>query len=272
MKTMAEQADRHILYQKSVQDPVGDADLIQEKFKEIRGRDAISFREDFCGTAILSVAWCQSNGNRTAQGVDLCEETLEWGRRNNIEPAGQSVAERVELIHANVLDVQSPEVDVTCAFNFSYCIFKDRDSLRSYFQAARKGLNDDGILMLDIYGGPDSIDVLEEEREVDGEEFTYIWDQEKYNPVDHNIICNIHFHFPDDSRIEQAFHYDWRLWTIPELKELLLEAGFSKVRVYWEEYEDTDDDNEYLEGTGRYIEVTEVDNQEAWIAYIVAEV
>ena len=76
MKTMAEKADRHVLYQKSVQDPEGDAELIQEKFQEIRGREAMSFREDFCGTAILSVAWCQSDESRTAQGIDLCEETL----------------------------------------------------------------------------------------------------------------------------------------------------------------------------------------------------
>ncbi|NIQ11531.1 MAG: hypothetical protein GWO08_17000, partial [Gammaproteobacteria bacterium] len=46
---------------------------------------------------------------------------------------------------------------------------------------------------------------------------------------------------------------------------------FSKSRVYWEKYEDTDEDDDELEGTGEYEEVTEVENQESWMIYIVAE-
>jgi hypothetical protein len=71
--------------------------------------------------------------------------------------------------------------------------------------------------------------------------------------------------------IKNAFHYEWRLWTLPELRELLLEAGFSKVRVFWEEFEEGDDDDEYLESTGKYTEVEEVENQESWVSYIIAE-
>ena len=37
----------------------------------------------------------------------------------------------------------------------------------------------------------------------------------------------------------------WRLWSLVEIKELLLEAGFSRVRLYWER---TDEDDE---GTGK---------------------
>jgi hypothetical protein len=55
------------------------------------------------------------------------------------------------------------------------------------------------------------------------------------------------------------------------MTELLNEAGFSAVHVFWEEYIDTDDDDDYLESTGEYIEVTEVDNQESWVSYIFAE-
>ena len=59
---------------------------------------------------------------------------------------------------------------------------------------------------------------------------------------------------------------------LPELHELLLEAGFSKVRFFWEEFEeDSDPDEEYLQGTGNYVEVTEQEQQESWIVYIVAE-
>ena len=269
--SQANNADRHILYQISVQDTDVELALMVEKYKAIRGKEPLSFREDFCGTALLSVDWCKSLSKRTAQGVDLCADTLAWGRQHNLDPAGEDVASRVELKLANVLEVSEPKVDVTCALNFSYSIFKTRGALRQYFEAARKGLKDDGLFMLDIFGGPEAIDTSEEDREVDDETFEFVWDQDKYNPVTNEILCHIHFKFDDGSRIEKAFTYDWRLWTIAELNELLLEAGFSKVHVYWEEYVDDDDDDEYLEGTGNYIEVTEVEQQESWVSYIFAE-
>jgi len=269
--SQANNADIHVLYQKSVQDTEVELTLMVEKYKEIRDKEPISFREDFCGTALLSVDWCKSHDHRTAQGIDLCEDTLAWGRLHNLEPAGESVASRIDLKLANVLEVSEPKVDVTCALNFSYSIFKTRDTLRQYFEAAHKGLKEDGILMLDIFGGPEAIDTSEEDREVDDETFEFVWDQDKYNPITNEILCYIHFKFDDGSRIERAFIYDWRLWTIAEINELLLEAGFSKVHVYWEEYIDDDDDDEYLEGTGNYKEVSEVEQQESWVSYIFAE-
>jgi len=270
--SQANNADKHILYQKSVQDTEVELTLMVEKYKEIRSKEPISFREDFCGTALLSVDWCKSHDQRTAQGIDLCEDTLAWGKQHNLDPAGESVTSRIDLKTANVLEVSEPKVDVTCALNFSYSIFKTRDALRQYFEAAHKGLKDDGIFMLDIFGGTEAIDISEEDREVDDETFEFVWDQDKYNPITNEILCHIHFKFDDGSKIENAFTYDWRLWTIAEIHELLLEAGFSKVHVYWEEYVDDDDDDEYLEGTGNYTEVSEVEQQESWVSYIFAEV
>ena len=269
--SQANNADKHILYQKSVQDTEVELTLMVEKYKEIRSKEPISFREDFCGTALLSVDWCKSHDQRTAQGIDLCEDTLAWGKQHNLDPAGESVTSRIDLKTANVLEVSEPKVDVTCALNFSYSIFKTRDALRQYFEAAHKGLKDDGIFMLDIFGGTEAIDISEEDREVDDETFEFVWDQDKYNPITNEILCHIHFKFDDGSKIENAFTYDWRLWTIAEIHELLLEAGFSKVHVYWEEYVDDDDDDDYLEGTGNYTEVSEVEQQESWVSYIFAE-
>lgn len=266
----ADRADRHELYQKAVQDPDTEIPLMLERFRELRKREPLSFREDFCGTAYLSTAWCKGSPERVALGVDLCQETLAWGRLHNVEAAGAEVAARISLLHANVLEVDEPRVDITCAFNFSYNVFKDRDALRAYFEAAHRGLKQDGILVMDVYGGTESMDELEEERDVN-DDFSFIWQQKRFNPITHDIECYIHFEFADGSRMKKAFQYDWRLWTLPELRELLLEAGFSRVRVYWEEFEDTDDDDEYLEATGRYVEVDEVENQESWVSYIIAE-
>jgi len=270
--TMASQADRHVLYQKSVQDTESELSLMKEKFQALRGREPVSFREDFCGTAMFSLAWCQGDSARTAQGVDLCKGTLDWAREHNLKPAPTEVTSRIELINANVLDVREPKVDVTCALNFSYSVFKSRDLLRQYFQAARAGLNEEGVLMLDVFGGTEAITSTREKRKIDGEAFKFIWEQEKYNPITSEILCHINFKFKDGSRIKHAFTYDWRLWTIAELSELLTEAGFSKIHVYWEEYVDDEEDEDYMVTSGKYIEVTEVENQESWVSYVFAEV
>ncbi|MDH5544377.1 MAG: class I SAM-dependent methyltransferase [Gammaproteobacteria bacterium] len=272
-KTMADQADRHVLYQKSVQAPETEVEFFEDSFKELRGRTPRTMREDFCGTAALSMTWVARDNKRRAIGVDICQETLDWGIRHNLKPAGEDVASRITLLNENVVDVETEEVDLICAMNFSYCIFKTRQALLNYFKNARRGLKEDGLFFLDLLGGTATIDTVEEEREIEDEDATYVWEQAEFNPITNHLMCYIHFDFEDGSRMERAFEYDWRLWSIPEIHEILLDAGFSKVNVYWEEFEEDDDDpdNDYLVGTGNFRKVTEVDQQESWLAYIVAE-
>ncbi|MDH5257442.1 MAG: class I SAM-dependent methyltransferase [Gammaproteobacteria bacterium] len=272
--TMAKTADLHVLYQKSVQSSDFEIEFYNERYREIRGKrkKPMVLREDFCGTALFAKDWCESNPKRRAIGVDLCSDTLKWGMENNIKPAGADVAERVMLLNENVLSVVTEKVDIVCAMNFSFCIFETRELLKSYFVNALKGLKADGLFFCDLMGGTNTIDVCEESHEIEGENATYIWEQASYNPIDHHTQCYIHFEFEDGSRIDKAFSYSWRLWSIPELRELLLEAGFKKVSVYWEEFvEDDDPDNDYMEGTGNYRAVTDIAQQESWLAYIVAE-
>ncbi len=269
--SLAGQADKHDLYQKSVQAPEAEVEFFDKTYRDLRGKSAQLMREDFCGTAFLSTAWCQSDPKRTALGIDICGDTLAWGREHNISPAGDDVAQRVTLVQEDVRTAGVEPADITCALNFSYCIFKTRDELREYFVSARKGLKDDGILVLDLFGGTECLDELEEESDIDDEPASYVWDQDKFNPINNHILCHIHFRFDDGSRLKKAFTYDWRLWSIAEITELLDEAGFSKVRVYWERFEESDDDDDELEGTGEYYEATDVENQESWMTYIVAE-
>jgi hypothetical protein len=77
-------------------------------------------------------------------------------------------------------------------------------------------------------------------------------------------VNHIHFEFPNGSKMKQAFTYDWRLWTLPEICEVLLEAGFSSADVYWE---NGDDDGE---GTGVFRHRARVPQEAAWVAYIIA--
>ena len=49
--------DPFILYQNAVQSPEADIGMIDRHFRKLTGRHAVSFREDFCGTAQLSCEW-----------------------------------------------------------------------------------------------------------------------------------------------------------------------------------------------------------------------
>ena len=270
--SMADLADRHVLYQEAVQAPETEVAFLVDTYRQLCGKEPLSVREDFCGTAHFAAEWCKSAPRRTAIGVDIDTETLDWGRRHNLEPAGADVAGRVTLLNADVRDIREPKVDIACAFNFSYCLFETREELRNYFRLVREGLHADGLMVLDLYGGTACYDASEEETELEENDATYIWQQVRFNPINHHMDCAIHFEFPDGSRLDQAFTYSWRLWTLPEIIELLKEADFSRVRVYWERFEEDADDEDYLEGTGEYYETDEVENQESWVSYIVAEV
>ena len=260
----AETADRHELYEKSVQNTESEIDFVDQVWNERRGRHAVSLREDFCGTAQTSVEWVLRRDDNRAIGVDLDEEVVAWGRDRNQGRLDEDQTSRFNIVIGDVLSTELEPVETVLAMNFSYYLFKTRESLRGYFKTVHAGLADDGIFFMDAYGGSESFEEMEEERNFDG--FTYVWDQHSYNPVTGDVVNKIHFRFPDGTEMSDAFIYEWRLWTLPELQELLVEAGFSKVTVYWE---GTDDETE--EGDGVFVPTTEGEACAGWIAYIVAE-
>lgn len=274
--TMASRAELHKLYERAVQCPEADVDFISETYEKIRGREPLSLREDFCGTAKMAATWCLDNKSRTAVGIDIDAPTLAWGRDHNISPYWAKLGDRVQLKEGDVRNTATEPADVACAMNFSFCVFKTRAELLTYFRQVKESLKSDGIFFLEIYGGTEAIIEFEEDREVD-DDLTYHWDQDSYNPITHETVCYIHFTFSDGSKIREAFRYDWRLWSVPELRELLAEAGFAEVKVFWEEVEDEDEAEEdedgelVMDGTGEYVEITgEVENQDSWLVYLVA--
>jgi hypothetical protein len=260
--TLADNADRYVLYQRSVQAPPGDIEFFDETFRAARDREPLSLREDFCGTALLCAEWVRSDPRRTAVGVDLSAEALEWGRIHNLSAADPGAGDRVTLICSEVRDVRDRRHDIVCAMNFSICALKERSDLDAYLEVARQSLVSDGMFVCELYGGTEAIVATGEERDCDG--YTYHWEQERFNPLTHETHCHIHFSFPDGSRIDRAFSYQWRLWTVPEVRESLLSAGFSRVRVFWEQ---TDEEGA---ATGEYVETVEEENQDTWLVYIVA--
>ncbi|MDX1500552.1 MAG: class I SAM-dependent methyltransferase, partial [Woeseiaceae bacterium] len=229
--TMADEADIHELYEESVQNVENEVEFLAQTFAEVTGRTGYSLREDFCGTASLACQWVRQGEEYTAIGVDIDPSVLEWGRANRVgrlEPAEQA---RVRLYESDVLDVETPRVDMLAAFNFSYWIFEERRQMLNYLRRCREALVEDGLLFLDMFGGSEAFEETREKTKHDG--FTYVWDQAKFHPVTNHMQCYIHFKFPDGSKIKRAFSYHWRLWSMPEVRELLAEAGFSKSTVYW---------------------------------------
>jgi SAM-dependent methyltransferase len=261
--SMAEQADIHDLYEKSVQNVEHEIEFLQATFRNIRGRTAYVFREDFCGTASASCQWVRQGDEYTAIGVDIDPAVLEWGRENRVSRLPVADQARVSLLESDVMDASTLPVDMLAAFNFSYFIFDTRDKLREYFRKSYEALKDDGVFFVDLFGGPEAQEESREKTKYKG--FTYIWHQAEFHPVTNYLRCHIHFKFPDGSKIKKAFSYEWRLWSAPEIRELLAEAGFRKSTVYWE------GEDEDGEGNGEFTPDEKGEADLAWIAYIVAE-
>ncbi len=263
--TMAQRHDRHDLYQRSVQTVDSEIDFVDATFKTLRGRLPRTLREDFCGTANTSCEFVRRRRASRAWGVDLDESTLAWGIEHNLPKLKPDARGRIELVRGDVRTARTPAVDALLAMNFSYFIFKDRDGLRDYFAHARKILAPGGLFFLDAYGGSDAFRRLREGRKV-APGITYVWHQADYDPITGSTTCHIHFRFKDGSRMKDAFTYEWRVWTLPEIREVLLEAGFKKATVYWEGW-----DEKTWEGDGHFKPAERGDPDLGWIVYIVAD-
>ena len=263
-KRRADGADRHALYQRAVQDAASEIDFVLDIWGRLRDRPAEFLREDFCGTAITACEWVERDVRHYALGIDLDASVLDWGWANNVAHMNPEEQDRIELLEADVLHASPEPADIILAMNFSYYLFMHRGDLLNYFRAVRRGLVQDGIFFLDAYGGYDAPREIEEKRECD--DFTYVWEQASFNPIDGSMTCHIHFEFPDGSRLGKAFSYEWRLWTLPEIRELLAEAGFGEITVYWE-----GTDEESHEGNGIYEPAEVGDADPGWVCYIVAQ-
>ena len=256
---MAQQFDRHYIYQRGVQSPHADVELIQRVYRQARGARARHLREDFCGTAATLCAWLEQGAQFTGEGVDNDSEPLDWGREHNFAPLGKA-QQRATLrcADARVASIRAP--DVRCAFNFSYWIFRRRAELLEYFRAVHADLAEHGVFVIDVHGGGESFS--EEEQIIDCDEFDFICHQTDFSPVDHCANLALHFRFADGSEMRNAFQYRWRVWSMPEIIDVLNDAGFTDIRAHWCIEED-DFETRY--------ELTRVGyNDPAWVACLAA--
>jgi hypothetical protein len=274
-KSMAPADDRHVLYAAAVQCPEADVEFFKRVYQEEFGQPLTFLREDFCGTAELCAEWVKDDPSHIAMGIDFDQPTLDYGVEHILSRLTPEQRDRIDLHCDDVCNISGSQAELICAQNFSYWVFKTRQHLRAYFEVVRASIKDQGLFVLDLMGGTDSTEVTEQKRRItdgtraDGSKiptYTYIWDQAAYNPVTADFRCAIHFQLKGGVKMFKAFEYHWRAWTLPEIQELLVEAGFSSVDVYTEGW-----NNDTDESDGHFQKRSDFDHEGSWIAYLVAK-
>jgi SAM-dependent methyltransferase len=276
-------ADLLELYRWAVQDPETHAAVLTQMYLRLRdGCRPSVLREDFSGTSAESVAWVAAEAGRTAVAIDQDRATMAWARQRAARLLGDE-ADRVRFVEADVLTVEPPRVsaaDVISVLNFSILYFHQREQLAQYLQHAQRCLAPGGILVTNVFGGPGALRTRIDRRRVEPVSksanepapppFEYRWEQRGYNAVSGRIDCRIHFTVDSAqdhtacADIEDAFRYDWRLWTIPELVELMHEANFADVQVWRHTYDPSKGADGVMFGP-----VDRIENEDTWLAYVI---
>ncbi|GAB4817447.1 hypothetical protein N2152v2_004493 [Parachlorella kessleri] len=273
---------KYNLYQDAVQSPKGDISWFLKFFRQyVGGRPPRHLREDFCGTALVCVTWCKGDVFRSAVGLDLDPEPLQWGMRNNAAQLGGSAPRQLCLLQCNVLDdpaaaseiphpaepssspcsepdsnpkpaleaedssegldVRSRPADIVCALNFGVCLLHQRSELLRYFQRVRAALSPEGgIFVADLLGGHAAEAPVKLPRQNAVTGLHYVWEQGTFNPVTRHVNGYISLKCPQTKQVlKHAFSYHWKLWTILDVVELLLQAAFASTHV-WEADEEAE--------------------------------
>ncbi len=255
--------DKYWFYNQSVQSADVDVKFFRDTYKSLKKKKPLVFREDFCGTFKLSCEWVKLDTEFKSIGVDIDSEPISYGKKHYLSKLTRDQQRRIEIINNDVLKKNGSMVDIIAACNFSYFILKERKPLKKYFANNLKTLNKDGIFILDIFGGSLCYEPNEEETEHD--DFSYFWDQDSFDPISNETAFHIHFKPRGKKKIKKVFSYDWRMYSIPEIRDILDEVGFRNIQVYWE---GTDKNGE---GDGEFRPTIKGEDCESWIAYIIAE-
>ena len=261
MKTKAP-FDKYLYYKKSVQSPKEDIHFFKKTFKHFFKKPAKVFREDFCGTFYLAYHWIKDHPKNKAIAIDADKEPIEYGNKHHLSQLKVSQRHRLKVLNKNVLDKNLLKSEIITVSNFSYFALKERALMLKYFKNVHKALSKKGLFIIDVLGGADCEELSEEE--VQHKDFSYYWDQDQFDPISRTGKFYIHFKRKGEKKREKAFSYDWRLWALPELKDILTEAGFSKIYVYWE---GTD---KHGEGNGIFKPTEKGEICDTWIAYLVS--
>lgn len=231
------------LYEAAVQDPPYTVKVVETIYSKIFRRAPETLREDFCGTFAVGRSWIQSHAERRALGLDISKRVIRAATRRNRTLLAADEQRRARVVCADVRTVERVKADIILAENFSFFALKTRRGLLDYFEACYRSLKGEGAVVLDMVGGKNFLETPHSEkqkkrisppREGLPKRFTYIMNQENYDPSTAFGRYSIDFEL-GKKRVRNAFTYDWRVWTLPEVRECLLEAGFDEVKIFWDD-------------------------------------
>jgi SAM-dependent methyltransferase len=258
--------DRYALYELCAQNPSRDARML----RAIHDGEPRVLGEDFCGTAAISRAWVALFPHARAVGVDHDPEPLARARAANT-----GATRRVTLRRADVMDAADP-ADLIAVLNFSIGELHTRAALVRYLAHARARLRDDGVFIADTYDGSDAYLTgriaqtvkLPPGRWGPGARVRYEWEQRHADIATGRVVNAMHFTVTtrgSRQRFEDAFVYDWRLWSVRELRDAMTDAGFAATEVYARTADATDaDGNLYVRPVEDPLELGE-----SFSAYVV---
>lgn len=234
--------DRHECYELCVQSPRHVVSLL----RAIHANSPTVLREDFCGSAAVARRWCEEahaqGESGSAIGVDLDAECLARAQR-----LAADIRDRLTLTQADVLDERSPitPADIVFVGNFSIGYIHTRPQLVRYLARCKRHLDlgqggfGGGVFVCDTYGGASAFKLggLERRHPSRGREIIrYSWQHEAADPMTGMVRNSISFRVELEGDIVEelprAFVYEWRLWSIAELRDAMLEAGFRSTQVY----------------------------------------
>jgi SAM-dependent methyltransferase len=230
----AASVSRFDLYRACVQDPPKMVRFVEA----VHGGRPRVLREDFCGPASLAVAWVRRSAGHRAIAVDRDPEPLAFarGRIGQVLEGGE--ARRVELVCADVrsrrLLTAARRADCVALFNFAVCELHDRRELVGYFRSLRASLRPGGVVVMDLYGGANAHSpgrATTRAKLDDGRPVAYTWRQEDADARS-GIVRNAIDFKVGGRAFPRAFEYRWRLWTLPELRDALAEAGLRGLEVH----------------------------------------
>lgn len=219
--------NRHRLYEVAVQSPEADVAFFERVWSE--PRPALTLREDFAGTALIAAAWVESDDDREAVAVEHDAELVREAEARRAA-MDEEESERVTIVRGDVRALSDRCFDLIVAMNFSWAIFDDA-ALAAYLASARACLEDDGLLVLERFGGPALAAPCRDEHPHDG--FTYVWEQR--GARDGWLDARIHFELDDGAALMDAFRYRFRLRSLDEERALLRAAGFRELQYFVED-------------------------------------
>lgn len=235
--------DRHDLYESCVQNPA----LCAAFLRALHARNPRRLLEDFCAGAALARRWLSDDAAATAIARDIDPAMLERAARFAAlgGTGGDGVSGRLTLLRADLaqpslLDQSIARADVVFVGNFSIGEFHSRAALVRYLRDAHANLAPGGVFVCDTYGGSAAYRVGGVTRTHAGPtvstRYHCTWEQREVDPLKRRVRNVLHFRVEEAGEIvgefPEAFTYDWRLWTVPELREAMLDAGFVRTSVH----------------------------------------